>query len=112
MRSNRRSPSPARRRHFLRIEPLEDRTLLTAGNVFALFAGDVPASGSRQINVSVQGTADFTLSGGKTLVGILTQADGSSLNPAVTQVKQGGTAVAPLNTQADLPGSASSLALV
>ncbi len=110
----RRTPRLPRRPRPLTLELREDRMAPAATplNVFAQFAGDVPAGGTRSIIVTLRSPADFTLAGGTTLLGVVARAAGSGLDPAVVQVTQNGTPVVPLTSSANLPGRTDSVTLV
>src|SRR5260370_35133791 len=81
------------RKSGLRIERLEDRTLLssTAANVFAQFPGVLSSPGdTQQISIALH-AADFTLgpSGKGTLGFQIEPAAGGSLGPARLAIKTG-----------------------
>src|SRR5262249_36320504 len=73
---------PFRRSAALHLEPLEDRTLLDAGNLFAGFMGQLDA-GETQDTVRVHLTAsNFTLSPGLATLGFIVRPGlGSGLAP-------------------------------
>ena len=79
----------------LRVEPLEDRAVPAAANVFAEFGGTLATAADAKAVPITLSAADFTLAGGKTVLGFhVTAAAGSTLDPAaVTITGAGGAAV-------------------
>ncbi len=110
-------PRPTRRKtrwdRLLEIERLEARELLSAAHVFAQFDGLLPsAADTVQIPITLA-PADFTLAGGKTILGFQLKAGtSSSLDPAAVQIRQASNAlVTPTFSKADLAGNTQSLVL-
>src|SRR6516225_2968936 len=75
-------------RRLLMLEALQDRTLLSAGNLIALFEGALgSALDSQEIPISVL-PADFGLHGAHTTLAFhLQAANGSAFDPAPVQIR-------------------------
>lgn len=74
-----------RKRFFASLEALEDRKLLdgAAAHVFAQFADTLSSpTDTKQFNVSLT-SANFTLSGGSTILGFQARANNSPLDPGI-----------------------------
>src|SRR5262245_48618076 len=97
----------------LRLEQLEDRTLLNAANVVAQLPGVLNSpTDTRDVNIAINST-DFTLGPAQKLIlGLQVEAQNNNLDPAVVQVRDAsGNLVTPLYANADLAGKTQSLSV-
>ncbi len=95
------------------IERLEARELLSAAHVFAQFEGLVPSASDTAVLPITLAPTDFTLAGGRTILGFQLKAgSASSLDPAAVQIRRADNSlVTPLFSKADLSGNTQSLVL-